>query len=169
MVSKQIKFRWTPIATECPDIHYVINASNCGNCPTTTNHTTVTCTDVPSDGNICTFALKTQVCSDVFGKMSEPVFVVLGDNTAAKSSQADCTIAIVSAGLLAGILAVSTVTFSIALALVRFVRGRRPKNEPDNQLANYEDISNQVPSTVAINTRKNVAYGQVHISNASTS
>ena len=169
VVSKQLIFGWSPIALECPDIHYKINASNCGNCPTTTNHTTVTCTNVPTNGNTCTFAVQTIVCRNIFGNISEPVAVLLND---VNSRQADCTVAIVSASLLTGILVISTITFVTVLTLLRFTKGScKAKTEPEHkrQIANYEDISQQIPSTVTINTRKNIAYGQVHVSNASTS
>lgn len=170
--SRQLKFRWSPVALECPEVHYTINASNCGICPTTTNHINVTCTDVPSDGSICTFALKTVVCGNIYGKMSEPVSVQLlsnNDNTEVNSRQADYIVAIVSAGLLAGIFAISTVFFA-ALAIVKGKRRPKTESEGNRQIANYEDVdSNPVSSTVAINTKKNVSYGQVHINNASTS
>ena len=55
-----LNFTGRPVASDCPAIHYNINASNCGSCPTTTNHTTVTCTDVPTNG-MCTFAVQTVV------------------------------------------------------------------------------------------------------------
>ena len=43
-------------------IDYNILASNCGSCPTTTNHTTVTCTDVPTDDWIYEFQVQTLFC-----------------------------------------------------------------------------------------------------------
>ena len=61
-----LTFTWSPVA---PDYEYsVFNytynilASNCGSCPTTTNYTTVTCTDVPTNGSTCTFAVQAVVC-----------------------------------------------------------------------------------------------------------
>ena len=67
-----ITFTWSPVAPDCPAIHYNILASNCGSCPTTTNHTTVTCTDVPveHDGDACTFSLEAVVCESVTGNVS---------------------------------------------------------------------------------------------------
>ena len=43
---------------------YNILASNCGSCPTTTNHTNVTCTDIPTNGSTCTLAVQTVVCTE---------------------------------------------------------------------------------------------------------
>ena len=66
-VSRQITFDWNRVVTNCSNlinIHYSILALNCGNCPNTTNHTTVTCTDVPTDGSMCTFAVQTEACGD---------------------------------------------------------------------------------------------------------
>ena len=44
-----ISFTWSSVtaATHCPAVNYYnILASNCGSCPTTTNYTNATCTDV---------------------------------------------------------------------------------------------------------------------------
>ena len=64
---RQLSFSWSPVAPECPGIYYNILASNCGSCPTTTNHTTVTCTDVPTDGQVCTFATQNVICGKIKG------------------------------------------------------------------------------------------------------
>ena len=69
---KEITFSWSPVAPDCPSIHYNVLASNCGSCPTTTNHTTATCTDVPSDG-MCTRAVETVVCRNITGNQSKPL------------------------------------------------------------------------------------------------
>ena len=48
--SRYVSFAWSPVAPDCPAIHYnILASSNCGSCPTTTNHTNATCTDVPTD------------------------------------------------------------------------------------------------------------------------
>ena len=65
--SRQLGFNWSPIVPDCPAIHYNIIASNCGSCLTTTNHTTVTCTDVPTNGSNCTFVVQTVVCGYISG------------------------------------------------------------------------------------------------------
>ena len=61
---------WSPVAPDCPTIHYNIAASNCGSCPTTTNQTTVTCTDVPTNNSMCTLAVQVVVCGNISGNFS---------------------------------------------------------------------------------------------------
>ena len=74
----QLQFSWDPVASDCPNIHYNILASNCGSCSTTTN---VTCTDIPTQKNsFCVFALQTVVCGDITGISSNPISVSLSDN-----------------------------------------------------------------------------------------
>ena len=64
--ARQLIFNWSPAATlDCPDVHYNILSSNCGSCPTTTTHTTVTCTDVPTDSGMCMIAVQTVVCGNI--------------------------------------------------------------------------------------------------------
>ena len=72
---RQLTFSWSPVAPDCPAIHYNILASNCGSCPTTTNHTNVTCTDVPTNNSICTFAVQTVVCGNIAGNISDPLHI----------------------------------------------------------------------------------------------
>ena len=71
----QITFDWSPVAPNCSAIHYNILALNCGNCPTVTANTTITCVDVPTDGSVCTFALETVICGNITGSKSDPVYV----------------------------------------------------------------------------------------------
>ena len=62
IMSGQLTFTWSPVALDCPAIQYNISASNCGSCsPTITNHTNVTCTDVPTHGGMCILAIQTVV------------------------------------------------------------------------------------------------------------
>ena len=75
--SRKLTFSWSPVAPDCPAIHYNILASNCGSCPTTTNHTNVTCTDVPTNDSICTFAVQTVVCGNIAGNISDPINITL--------------------------------------------------------------------------------------------
>ena len=75
--SRELTFSWSPVAPDCPAIHYNILASNCGSCPTTTNHTTVTCTDVPANDSVCTFAVQTVVCGNITGDTSGPISIIL--------------------------------------------------------------------------------------------
>ena len=71
-ISGKLTFSWS---TVCPDIRYNILASNCGSCPTTTNHTNVTCTNVPTNNSACTFTIQTVVCGNISGQISNPVRV----------------------------------------------------------------------------------------------
>ena len=74
--SRELRFNWSPVApAECPTVQYNILASNCGNCPTTTNHTTVTCIDIPMNGSVCKFSVETVVCGNVVGNESDPVII----------------------------------------------------------------------------------------------
>ena len=65
--SRQLGFTWSPAAPNCLAIYYNILASNCGSCPTTTNHTTATCTDVPINGSMCLFMVQPVVCGYASG------------------------------------------------------------------------------------------------------
>ena len=73
----QLIFQWNLVAPDCPAVHYNILASNCGSCPTTTNHTNVTCTEVPTNDSICTFAVQTVVCGSITGNISDPINITL--------------------------------------------------------------------------------------------
>jgi hypothetical protein len=75
--SQQLTFTWSPIASDCPAIHYNILASNCGDCPTTTNYTNVTCNNVPTDGNTCIFAVQTVFCTNITSNQSNSVTIDL--------------------------------------------------------------------------------------------
>ena len=73
----QLTFQWNSVASDCPASHYNILASNCGSCPTTTNHTNVTCTAVPTNDSICTFAVQTVVCGNITSNISDPINITL--------------------------------------------------------------------------------------------
>ena len=70
---RHVTFAWSPVApdSDCPAIHYSTVTSNCGSCPTTTNHTTVTCVDIPTDGSTCAFAVRVVVCGNVTGNVRD--------------------------------------------------------------------------------------------------
>ena len=70
-----INFNWNTNFPGCSAIHYNILASNCGSCPTTTNHTNVTCTDRPTDGSVCAFVIQPVVCSKIIGEPSHQVLL----------------------------------------------------------------------------------------------
>ena len=85
--SRQLTISWTPVAPDCPAVHYNIQPSNCGSCPTTTNHTNVTCTDISTDQKtLCTFALRTVVCGHIAGGLSNPVSVSLFESSSIRES-----------------------------------------------------------------------------------
>ena len=70
LTDHSLSFTWNSSIlsnSNCSAIRYNISAPNCGSCPTTTNHTSVTCTDVPSDGGICTFTVQILVCENYIG------------------------------------------------------------------------------------------------------
>ena len=75
-VNSQLSFNWCsdPLvhtsSSDCPMTRFNIDTSNCGSCPTTTNHTTVTCTDVPTDGATCFLSIFPIVCGEVFGNLT---------------------------------------------------------------------------------------------------
>ena len=73
---RQINFSWSTVTPNCPAVHYNILASNCGSCPTTTNHTNVTCVNIPTDGSTCAFAVRVVICGNVTGNVSDKAQVV---------------------------------------------------------------------------------------------
>ena len=76
----QMTFSWNPVRlSSCQAEHYTINSTNCGNCPTTTNVTTATCTDLPiSDESVCRFSVQSVICSDVVGAMNNITITLKG-------------------------------------------------------------------------------------------
>ena len=74
-VSRKLTFSWSTELDCVALLHYNIQASNCGSCTTTTNHTNVTCTDVPTNNSVCIFTVQIVVCGNVSGQMSNPVRV----------------------------------------------------------------------------------------------
>ena len=165
ILSRQITFNWNQVITSCSNLksYYNILALNCGSCPTTTNHTNVTCTNVPTDGhNMCIFSIQTVTCESIVGNLSNNTMiqVMLKDFNIQHIS---CTGTIVSAALFGGIGACASIL--IVIQAIVYARMRRAittikQNSSERQ---YEDIGFQhSPSGQStIDTRKNVAYGQV--------
>lgn len=60
----ELLFSWDPVNNHCESAtYYLINASNCGNCPTTSiNQTFVTC-DIHLIGDLCEFTVQTLICN----------------------------------------------------------------------------------------------------------
>ena len=77
--ARQVTFNWSPAPIDCP-VYYTILSSNCGSCPTTTTNTTVACTDVPSDGGVCTFAVQTVPCGLISGEWTDNITLYLIPN-----------------------------------------------------------------------------------------
>ena len=74
-ISKTFTFSWNPVSPGCPMVSYNIQASNCGSCPTTTNHTNITCTDIPINGSTCAFAVQSVICGNPPGNFSDLISV----------------------------------------------------------------------------------------------
>ena len=72
-------FSWTPVAFDayCSSMRYIIT-SDCGTCPTFTNMTTATCSDVQLTTNAvtCHFRVSSDIC-DLPENPSSPVEVTL--------------------------------------------------------------------------------------------
>ena len=69
---------WSSIIThDCPVICYNSLVLSYGSCPANTIPTTITCTDIPSDGSMCTFALQTipENCENSVDSVSDPPMV----------------------------------------------------------------------------------------------
>ena len=119
----QLTFAWSPVVPSCPSIHYNILASNCGSCPTTTSHTNVTCTDIPTDGSVCTFAVQTVVCGNITGIDNSSInILVLNTRTTRFDSITESTpmdiIHFASIGFLSVSLVVSIVVITIVVITV---------------------------------------------------
>ena len=75
-----ITFKWNVHPLNCRPTYNIL-ASNCGSCPTTINHTTVTCTDVQTDDGVCMLAIQTVVCERIAGELSPHVSVDVFNET----------------------------------------------------------------------------------------
>ena len=168
---KQITFNWSPVAPDCPAVHYNILASNCGSCPTTTNNATLTCTDVPTDGIVCTFAIQTVVCGNITGSESEPISIIFYTTEQTRAStdvqNSDTntvyTISISSPATALIVCVVVSITV-IVIILTRNKAKIKAAREPSNRAERepmYEDVTGPIPLVSAINTQVNIAYGHV--------
>ena len=75
--SSQLIFQWSSVGPPCEAIHYHINASKCGHCPTVTNDITVTCTGFSLDNQVYLLAIQIVVCDNITGNESSGVEVTL--------------------------------------------------------------------------------------------
>ena len=154
--SHRISFKWNESSANSTTTYYKILSSNCGSCPTTTTNTTVTCTDVPSDGGMCTFAVQTVFCGNIIGSSSETYHVVLKVRNLNTSSVG----LRISTGLLAGILAVIIPMFVFMFTMV-IIRKKCTKELTARTTCQHEEVdltSQQLPSVT-----RNAAYGQVSL------
>ena len=165
--SRELTFGWSPVAPDCPAIHYNILASNCGSCPTTTNTTTVTCTDVQGSGP-CMFAVQTVVCGNITGNVSNlfsanlyPRETIPTTYTASISSLATALII--------------SVAVSITVIVVILMRSKaKTKATSDLQLTNRAErtthtesiYTTPLPSVGAVKVKENIAYGHTQIRTA---
>ena len=171
---------------------YDILASNCGSCPNTTNHTSVTCTDIPTNGSTCTLAIQTVVCIEdtdcITGNTSDSISVkvlntrpshdhdtmehVLNDSMLIAS-------VIFLVASLATCIAVSVTVIAYLLISNRariksifdgFWQLNRSSSTTADKEATYDDVTGSSPSVrlSVISTKHNVAYGQKLTVTAST-
>ena len=167
---QQLTFTWSPVVPDCPAIHYNILASNCGSCPTTTNHTTATCIDIPTIGSTsCNFAIQAVVCGNISGNTSDPIIAQTGIPTDI------INVYIASISSLATALTVSIV-ISITIIVIILKRNKAKNTALELQLSNragrsvthtesmYEDVTGPLPSVSTISTQDNVAYGHTKTS-----
>ena len=77
----QLIFGWNSPIANCPELHYVMNCTGCGNCTDGLMifSTSVTCSVVAAatDPRICRFAVRSVVCSNISGPVSNQVDVQL--------------------------------------------------------------------------------------------
>ena len=165
-------FSWSPVVPDCPAIHYNILASNCGSCPTTTNHTNVTCTDVPTNGGTCTFAVQTVACRNITGNASDPISInfyatELNNPDGVHSS----TVCIASISSLATALIISvTISITVIATILRRSKAKikAALSESSNRVEGtiqMESVYDKITGPVsAIDTHDNIAYSRTNTS-----
>ena len=167
-----------------PTFDYMHNIleSNCGSCPTTTNYTTVTCTDVPTNGSTCTLAVQTVVCTEdtdcTTGISSDLISMkVLNTRSSHNTMEHSSTNTMLIASII--FLVVSTVTciaVSVMVTTIALMRNRariksilddfwqinRTLSTATHLEGTYDDVIDASPSVRlnVISTRHNVAYAQ---------
>ena len=175
-------------------ILYDILASNCGSCPNTTNHTSVTCTDIPINGSTCTLAIQTVVCTEdthcIMGNTSDSISVKVlntrpshDHDTMEHVSNVSMLIAsvIFLVASLATCIAVSVTVIAYLLISNRariksifdgfWQLNRSSSTTAHKEVTYYDDVIDSSSSVRlnVISTKHNVAYGQkVTVSTATT-
>ena len=167
---RRLTFSWSPVAPDCPAIHYnILASSNCSSCPTTTSDNNVTCTDIPPDYSECIFAVQTVVCGNITSNIINPIGVNTGTCISANINTV-CTIPI---SLLVTALMVSVVVFITVIIIIlrkskanakagleqlQLTNTARSSKTHNNMESMYKDVTGPLPSVPAINTQDNVAY-----------
>ena len=161
----KITFRWSPVAADYSNsaIHYNILASNCGCCPATTNHTNVTCTDVPVHvamiNKSCIFGLRTvDLCEHTLS--IGPVRVRLTNSTIRDPTvtsmfklDTGCIIILTLATLFAVLFILSTSTL---MAIMVKMHQSNKVRKPTTQFGTRDEFAS--PSSIGINTVENIVY-----------
>lgn len=58
----QFAIDWSPPANYCPVTTYNITTTDCGVCPNTTSNTSIMCTILAIDGQVCSVIIQTKAC-----------------------------------------------------------------------------------------------------------
>ena len=69
-------FSWTPVPLNYSALRYEIQSS-CGECPTFTNSTSVTCIIQKPLDRMCGFAVRSVVCNNMVGGWSNEIEIML--------------------------------------------------------------------------------------------
>lgn len=158
--SQTIVFSWSqiPLLSECQMlVHYNILASKCGTCPTTTTLTSVICTDTPTDGGVCTFAVEVVVCETISGE-----YDIVNVNLSyyyyygATSYDVDVRsyVALASACFFAALFIVSIAFVSLCMLRLK----RRTKTDTALELPTAANIQGTLRSAENITATTNIAY-----------
>ena len=77
----QLNFSWSPVDIYCPNISYNINiTNNCGECPSSTEDTSISCTTAMGGYDTCFLTIQSEVCGHIVGYNSHPVEVIRKGN-----------------------------------------------------------------------------------------
>ena len=154
---RTLTFNWNQaaISSGCSAIHYNINASNCGSCPTTTSHISVTCTDVPTDDGVCIFAVQVVVCGNILVNTSDTITIDLVENSGTVNPTLISTIVFATA-----LVACVIIFMAVIIKLIRVKTRVQTKLEVANGALASKSVSSQtVKLSSVIDTNENVAYG----------
>ena len=78
----QLVFTLSPGVEPCQAVHYIVNSTNCGSCPTITNSTFFTCENLELTSNIkiCSLNVITVVCDDLVGETGQNIQITMKGN-----------------------------------------------------------------------------------------